>query len=84
MNFRQWTINSPSLNRQAHDDGVYAKPMVKVLGLNWNTNIDTLSLSLTKLIKETNSTEKRLQEISIKLILKRLRPAGICGTSHSL
>ena len=57
--------------------------MVKALGLNWNTNIDALSLSLTKLIKETNSTEKSLQEISIKLILKSLRPVGICGTSHS-
>ena len=34
MNLRQWTSNSPALNRQAHDDGVYAKPMVKVLGLN--------------------------------------------------
>lgn len=47
MNLRQWISNSPALNRQAHDDGVYAEPMVKVLGLNWNTNTDTLSLSLT-------------------------------------
>lgn len=47
MNLRQWTSNSPALNRQAHDDGVYAEPMVKVSGLNWNTNTDTLSLSLT-------------------------------------
>ena len=58
MNLRQWTSNSPALNCQAHDDGVYAEPMVKVLGLNWNTKTDTLSLSLTKLIKETNSTDK--------------------------
>ena len=42
MNLRQWTSNSPALNRQAHDDGVYAEPMVKVLGLNWNTKTDTL------------------------------------------
>ena len=34
MNLRQWTSNSPTLNRQAHDDGVHAEPMVKVLGLN--------------------------------------------------
>ena len=45
MNLRQWTSNSPALNRQAHDDGVYAEPMVKLLGLNLNTNTDTLSLS---------------------------------------
>ena len=58
MNLRQCTSNSPALNRQAHDDGVYAEPMIKVLGLNWNTKSDTLSLSLAKLIKGTNSTEK--------------------------
>lgn len=82
MNLRQWTSNSPALTRQAHDDGVYAEPMVKVLGLNWNTTTDTLSLSLTKLIKETNSTQN-LQKISMKLILKAIRPLGICGTSDS-
>ena len=37
MNLQQWTSNSPALIRQAHDDGVYAEPMVKVLRLNWNT-----------------------------------------------
>ena len=58
MNLRQWTGNSPALNHHAHDDGVYAEPMVKVLRLNWNKKTDTLSLSLTKLIKETNSTDK--------------------------
>ena len=55
---RQWTSNSPALNRQARADRVYAEPMAKVLGLNWNTKTDTQSLSLAKLIKETNSTEK--------------------------
>ena len=39
MNLRQWTSNSPTLNRQARDDGVHAEPMVKVLELNWNTKI---------------------------------------------
>ena len=58
MNLRQWTSNSPALNRQARADGVYAEPMAKVLGLTWNTKTDTLSPSLAKLIKETNSTEK--------------------------
>ena len=58
MNLRQWTSNSTTLNRQAHGDGGYAEPMVKVLKLNWNTKTDTLSLSLTTLIKETNSIDK--------------------------
>jgi len=46
MNLRQWTSYSPALNHQAHDDRVYAEPMVKVSGLNWNTKTDTLSLAL--------------------------------------
>ena len=58
MNLRQWTSNSPALNRQAHDNGVYAEPMIKVLGFNWNTKTDTLPLSLAKLIKEPTAQKK--------------------------
>ena len=76
MNLRQWTSNSPALNRQAHDDGVYAEPMVKVLGLNWNTKTDTLSLSLAKLIKETNSTEKVSKRSVLSLSSKLYDPLG--------
>ena len=76
MNLRQWTSNSPALNRQAHDDGVYAEPMVKVLGLNWNTKPDTLSLSLAKLIKQTNSTEKVSKRSGLSLSSKLYDPLG--------
>lgn len=76
MNLRQWTSNSPALNRQAHDDGVYAEPMVKVLGLNWNTKTDTLSLSLAKLIKQTNSTEKVSKRSVLSLSSKLYDPLG--------
>ena len=76
INLRQWTSNSPALNRQAHDDGVYAEPMVKVLGLNWNTNTDTLSLSSKKLIKETNSTEKVSKRSVLSLSSKVYDPLG--------
>lgn len=76
MNLRQWTSNSPALTRQAHDDGVYAEPMVKVLGLNWNTTTDTLSLSLTKLIKETNSTHKICKRSVWSLSSKLYDPLG--------
>ena len=76
MNLRQWTSNSPALNRQAHDDGVYAEPMVKVLGLNWNTKTDTLSLSLAKLIKQTNSTEKVSKRSVLSLSSNFYDPLG--------
>ena len=77
MNLRQWTSSSPALNRQAHDDRVYAEPMVKLLGLNWNTKTDTLSLSLAKLIKETNSTEKVSKRSVLSLSSKLYDPLGL-------
>ena len=76
MNLRQWTSNSPTLNRQAHDDGVYAEPMVIVLGLNWNTKTDTLSLSLTNLIKETDSIDKISKRSVLSLSSKLYDPLG--------
>ena len=76
MNLRQWTSNSPALHLQAHDEGVYAEPMVKVLGLNWNTKTDTLSLPLTKLIKETNSTDKISKRSVLSLSPKLYDPLG--------
>ena len=76
MNLRQWISNSPTLNRQAHDHGVCAEPMVKVLGLNWNTKTDTLSLSLTKLLKETNSIDKISKRSVLSLSSKLYDPLG--------
>ena len=76
MNLRQWTSNSPALNRQARADGVYAEPMAKVLGLNWNTKTDTQSLSLAKLIKETNSPEKVSKRSVLNLSSKLYVPLG--------
>ena len=74
MNLRQWTSNSPALNRQAHDDGVYAEPMVK----------DRYSVTfISKTDQANRQHRKSLQKTSIKLILKTLRPLGICGTSDS-
>ena len=76
MNLRQWTGNSSALNHHAPDEGVYAKPMVKVPGLNWNKKTDTLSLSLTKLIKETNSTDKISKRSVLSLSSKLYDPLG--------
>lgn len=76
MNLRQWTGNSPALHHQAPDEGVYAKPMVKVPGLNWNKKTDTLSLSLTKLIEETNSTDKISKRSVLSLSSKLYDPLG--------
>jgi len=50
--------------------------MVRVLRLNWKTNTDTLSLSLTKLITETNSTEKVSKRLVLSISLKNYGPLG--------
>ena len=50
--------------------------MTKVLGLTWNTNTDTLSPSLAKLIKETNSTEKVSKRSVLNLSPKLYVPLG--------
>ena len=76
MNLRHWTSNSPVLNRQAQDDGVYAEPMVKVLSVNCNTKTDTLSLSLAKFIKEINHTEKVSKRSVLSLSSKLYDPLG--------
>ena len=50
--------------------------MVKLLGLNWNTKTDTLSLLLAKLIKQTNSTEKVSKRSVLSLSSKLYDPLG--------
>lgn len=50
--------------------------MVKVPGLNWNKKTDTLSLSLTKLIKEANSTDKISKRAVLSLSSKLYDPLG--------
>ena len=56
--------------------------MVQVLDLNWNTNTYSVAF-INKTDQGNQQHRKSLQKISIKLILKSLRPVGICGTSHS-
>ena len=62
---------------QAPAHGIFAESMIKVLGLNWNTKTDTLSLSR----KPTQQHRQNLQKISIKLFLKTIEPLPISGTS---
>ena len=76
MNLRQWTSNSPALNRLAHDDRVYTEPELK--------HKHRYSLTFINKTDQGNQQHRKsLQKISIKLILKSLRPVGVCGTSHS-
>ena len=78
MNLRQWSSNCTSLNDQARSDDVYAEPTVKVLGLTWNTETDTLTVPLTKLceeIRNTNTT-KLTKRAALSLSSKLFDPLG--------
>ena len=63
MNLRQWTTNSINLDQKIKEDKTEANKVVKVLGLVWDSENDSLSLAIDKLIEET----KHLQNIT-KLI----------------
>ena len=78
MNLRQWSSNCTSLNDQARSDNVYAESTVKVLGLTWNTETDTLTLPLKKLCKEIRNTNttKLTKRAALSLSSKLFDPLG--------
>lgn len=76
MNLRQWTSNSNILNDQARSDGVNAALTIKVLGLVWNAETDTLSLSLAKLCEEISNTERFTKRSVLSLSSKLFDPLG--------
>lgn len=76
MNLRQWTSNSNLLNDQARTDGVNAALTIKVLGLVWNAETDTLSLSLAKLCEEISNTERFTKRSVLSLSSKLFDPLG--------
>ena len=76
MNLRQWSSNSTTLNDQARSDGVNAELKVKVLGLTWDANTDTFSLSLTKLCDEIRNTKELTKRSVLSLSSKLFDPLG--------
>lgn len=68
----QWTSSSSALNHQASKDKVYADHTVKVLGLIWNTETDTLSFSLEKLSKEIDNNIRKVSKRSVLSLSSKL------------
>lgn len=62
------------LNKQAGSDGINAAFTIKVLGLVWNTETDTPSLSLTKLCGEVSNTERFTKKSVLSVSSKLLDP----------
>lgn len=76
MNLRQWTSNSNMLNDQARSDRVNQALTIKVLGLVWNAETDTLSLSLAKLCEKISNTERSTKKSVLSLSSKLFDPLG--------
>ena len=76
MNLRQWTSNDDTINKMASQDGACAEPVTKVLGLVWNSNTDTLSLSLDKLIQEIHALQSTTKRSLLSLSSKLFDPLG--------
>lgn len=76
MNLRQWTSSDDTINKMASQDGASAEAVTKVLGLVWNSNTDTLSLSLDKLIQEIQALQSITKRSVLSLSSKLFDPLG--------
>uniref|UniRef100_A0A914WWH6 Integrase catalytic domain-containing protein n=1 Tax=Plectus sambesii TaxID=2011161 RepID=A0A914WWH6_9BILA len=59
MNLREWTSNSKEFRDFLPEEDKLKEPKVKVLGLLWNTETDTLQASLAANSKVTSTVTKR-------------------------
>ena len=76
MNLRQWTSNSAALNRKAQEDNTEAAQTTKILGLTWNSTCDMLSLSLEKMIRETENIKRLTKRSALSFASKLFDPLG--------
>ena len=59
INLRDWIFNSKFVNENASSEDQMKERVTKVLGLNWNTNTDELSISTRKLENIEQAKTKR-------------------------
>ena len=59
MNLREWKSNSPEVNSQFNQGDMMEGDTTKVLGLQWNTESDKLSVSTKKFNANEPATTKR-------------------------
>ena len=76
MNARQWTTNNKDLKRQIDKDGTEAPTIVKILGLVWNSDCDTLKLSLDKIIQDESTLTKLTKRSALTIAAKLFHPLG--------
>ena len=80
MNLRDWIFNSKFVNENASSEDQMKERVTKVLGLNWNTNTDELSISTRKLenIEQAKTKREVLTTLaSIFYPLRMITPATL-------
>ena len=72
MNLRQWTTNSSKLKEKLVAENTITTDKPKVLGLEWDSNADTISFPLTKVVSEAKAlhdqpTKRNVLSIAAKV-----------------
>ena len=78
MNLRQWTTNSSILKEKLVAENTIATDKPKVLGLEWDSNADTISLPLIKVVLESKALHDQLTKRSVlSIAAKVFDPLGL-------
>ena len=84
LNLRAWASNCESLTRKAQEDGVGSNPqLTNILGLQWNTRTDHLSLTskMTNTVNRLFTTKREVLKEASKLFdpLGITSPVSVCA-----
>ena len=78
MNLRQWTTNSSKLKEKLVAENTIPTDKPKVLGLEWDSNADTISFPLMKVMSETKALHDQLTKRSVlSIAAKPFDPLGL-------
>ena len=78
MNLRQWTTNSSKLKEKLVAENTIATDKPKILGLEWDSNANTISFPLLKVVSETKALHGQLTKRSIlSIAAKEFDPLGL-------
>ena len=77
MNLRQWTTNSKVLKQKVKENNSGAPEIVKVLGLVWNAEKDTLSLNIKNLIEDVKKLKRLTKRTVFSFAASIFDPLGM-------
>ena len=78
MNLRPWTTNSSKLKEKLVAENTIATDKPKVLDLEWDSNADTISFPLMKVVSEAKALHDQLTKRSVlSIAAKVFDPLGL-------